>query len=164
MATDKLRHSSRRLVAGKSLLLVLASVSLVGCVPLTVKQMVGPLALKIDATGVHLAVCDDVDATDLWAQTYTDETVFWEASGSTSLHAGTILTSPNLGEYFQSVATANQPELGTATTIEVALTNENDQSTTVVVTFELAFLVESQWLHPDNSVSLQPCPASQSLG
>jgi hypothetical protein len=156
MEGDKLNARATRvslsLLASACLTFALASCD-------SVNQLQGPVAARLDEDGIVVVLCRATDVTAVTAKTEVDGDwlTFWEAKGEPlSLQRGDEITTAGLVELFSDIEKLDEPDIDVATGLTVTLiATSHDQN--VVAWLDPTLLTGSEWLHPDDTLTREPC-------
>lgn len=141
-------------------LAVTTSLLLGGCgllEQLQTNHLQGPVSLRLADQGLELAVCRDIRAEEVWVATWDDDlNPFWDATGVVDFTSGDLITAESLESAFDVVNT-QEPKMSGVTRIEVVISDADDSSNNIVAAFDLKDEPNAQWLHPDGSLTDDPC-------
>lgn len=135
----------------------LASTLLTSCYNFP-NQLVGPVSIRQAAEGFEASVCRGIEAANLIVEVRTDGewSRAWVAQGGAQLQPGQLLSARTLDDLFPKFSVLNS-DFGDATDISVILTSVAGGEN-IVAGFDASLIATSDWLHPDGTLTEEPCP------
>lgn len=82
----------------------------------------------------------------------------WEADGSATLAAGTVLTAEDLPRMFADINVAAPLPAGPLSSVLVVVISADSQEENIVASFSAGQIHSDRWSHSDGSQSSLPCP------
>lgn len=125
-------------------------------------QRVGPISIQRDDSELVVAVCEHIDARELWFDQDRRDgrgwVTFWKSNVELELAPGDSI-STDLDTTPQQVGGQRvSPELAPGDRLDLQIDGVDASQFVAAFTIPEEGLSESGWLHPDGTVTAEACP------